>query len=300
MGPILFSIYNNDIDTLLLLITLLLKFADDTKLAHRIRGEEDRRVLQQCLDALMDWAEKWGMAFNTAKCKVMHIGRNNPRYQYVMGGHTLEATEVERDIGVLVSSDLKPSEQCAKAASTANAVLGQISRAFHYRDRWTFVRLYKLYVRPHLEFAVAAWSPWTAADKECLERVQKRAISMVSGLGEMSYEDRLKELGLTTLETRRAEMDLVETYKIMSGISNVDPDTWFVKYSATAAGGATTRQAADPLSIRQQPARLELRRNFFSIRVCETWNKLPSDVKKCKNVGQFKSAIRKTLLRTPS
>jgi hypothetical protein len=201
-------------------------------------------------------------------------------------------------IGVFVNNLLKQSDRSAKAAITANAVLGQISRAFHYRDRWTFVRLYKLYVRPHLEFAVAAWSPWTAADKECLERVQKRAIKMVSGLGDMSYEDRLKELKLTTLEARRAEMDLVETYKILSGNSDVDPEIWFKLASTAAAAGPVTIQAANPLNIKQQPARLELRRNFFSVRVCEAWNKLPSEVKRSKNVGQFKSAIRKILSST--
>ena len=82
------------------------------------------------------------MAFNTKKCKVMHVGRQNLRQQYTMGNHILEASEEERDIGVQVSSNLKPSSQCAKAARTANAVLGQISRAFHYRDRSTFLRLY--------------------------------------------------------------------------------------------------------------------------------------------------------------
>ena len=122
---------------------------------------------------------------------------------------------------------------------------------------------------------------------------------MVSGLGNMSYEDRLRELKLTTLENRRLEMDLVETYKIVSGISNVDPATWFVFSSGAAAGGPITRLAADPLNIKQPPARLEVRKNFFSVRVCEAWNKLPSEVKQCRNVGHFKNAIRKLLSSTP-
>ena len=102
------------------------------------------------------------------------------------------------------------------------------------------------------------------------------------------------------MEKRREEMDLVETYKIINGISDVDPAHWFTLNTAVAGGGPTTRRAADPLSIRQQPARLELRRNFFSMRVCETWNSLPSEVKKCKNVGHFKSALRKHVTSTPA
>ena len=106
-------------------------------------------------------------------------------------------------LGVVTSFRLKPGAQCAKAARTAQTVLGQIARAFHFRDRHVFVQLYTTYVRPHLEFSVQAWSPWTLVDKAVLEQVQKRAIRMISGLRNREYEDRLAELRLTTLEERR-------------------------------------------------------------------------------------------------
>jgi hypothetical protein len=75
------------------------------------------------------------MSFNVKKCKVMHFGRNNPHHDYEMHGESLEKVDEERDIGVTVSKNFKPSAQCAKAAGTARAVLGQISRSFHYRDQ---------------------------------------------------------------------------------------------------------------------------------------------------------------------
>jgi hypothetical protein len=108
-----------------------------------------------------EWADTWGMSFNVNKCKVMHIGPRNPCYENNIGGVRLDTTKEERDIGVTVSSNLKPGAQCSKAAGSAATVLGQISRAFHYRDRYTFVSLYKQHVRPHLEFGVQAWNPWT-------------------------------------------------------------------------------------------------------------------------------------------
>jgi hypothetical protein len=80
------------------------------------------------------------MEFNVKKCKVMHIGFNNPAQGYTMDGQQLGVTEEERDIGVSVSRNLKPSAQCAKAAKTAQTVLSQVSRAFHYRDRHIFLR----------------------------------------------------------------------------------------------------------------------------------------------------------------
>jgi ribonucleases P/MRP protein subunit RPP40 len=75
---------------------------------------------------------------------------------------------------VIISDSLKPAAQCAKAAKTAQTVLGQISRAFSFRDKMVFMQLYKQYVRPHLEFGIQAWAPYSAADIEALEKVQKR------------------------------------------------------------------------------------------------------------------------------
>ena len=144
-----------------------------------------------------------------------------------MEGQVLQVTEEERDIGILVSSNLKPTAQCAKAALTANRVLGQITRAFHYRDRHVFIRLYKQYVLPHLEFSVTAWAPWTEADKVVLEKVQQRAVAMVSGLAGRSYEDCLAELEMLTLEERRHHADMLQVYKIITGMDRIERENIF-------------------------------------------------------------------------
>ena len=89
---------------------------------------------------------------------------------------------------------------------------------------------------------------------------------------------------------------MVEVFKILTGISDVDPKTWF---NAPAEGGRVTRLAADPLNIKLAPARLELRKNFFSVRDCEKWNNLPSAVKTSKNVKQFKMAYKRLLENPP-
>ena len=161
LGPVLFLIFINDLDMETTERQIIKKFADDTKIAQFIESEADAAELQATLDRLTAWTVKWGMQFNVAKCHVMHVGRNNPENEYKMCGVTLEKTSDKRDIGVTVSSNLKPAQQCRKAAQTASTVLSQIMRAFHYRDGHVFLNLYKQYVRPHLEFSVAAWAPWT-------------------------------------------------------------------------------------------------------------------------------------------
>jgi hypothetical protein len=227
------------------------------------------------------------MSFNVRKCKVMHLGRNNPRATYEMCGTQLEVTREEKDIGVVITDNLKPAAQCARAARTAQTVLGQITRAFKYRDKSVFLQLYKQYVRPHLEFAVQAWSPWHQADKEVLEKVQRRAVSMVAGLRGREYEDRLQELGLTTLEERRHQADMLQMYKIINRAGDQDIADWFRPPTAAAA---RTRRQADALNVRPNHGRLEIRQNFFSVRAGELWNSVPADIKRARTAAAFKSA----------
>ena len=287
LGPLLFLIFINDLDCEAESVETILKFADDTKVAQTIRSSEDRDKLQTALDRLEAWTETWGISFNVLKCKVMHVGFNNQHYEYTMGGSKLAATKEEKDLGVVMTSNLKPSAQCSKAARTAQAVLGQLSRAFHFRDRHVFVQLFKQYVRPHLDFSSQAWAPWSAADIEVLEKVQKRAINMVSGLRSQEYEARLRELELTTLKERRHQADMAMVHRIITGKDNVDPAEWF---SPASDNARVTRVAADPLNVKVTHGRLETRKNFFSVRVTQQWNTIPCDIKKMRTVSGFKSA----------
>ena len=152
IGPILFVIFINPLDRVIdQLATILSKFADDTKAGRVINCEVDRDLLQNAIDILLKWSEDWLMVFNASKCKVIHFGKNNPKYSYTMGGFApggtvLESTKEEKDVGVIISDTLKPSSQCAAAARKANQVLGQMSRSFHYRDRFTWILTYLLLV----------------------------------------------------------------------------------------------------------------------------------------------------------
>ena len=98
--------------------------SDETKVAQFIEKPEDAAELQGSLERLSAWSKKWGMEFNVTKCHVMHVGRNNPEHEYMMGGNQLGKTTEERDIGVAITCNLKPRQQWRKAAQTASAVLG--------------------------------------------------------------------------------------------------------------------------------------------------------------------------------
>ena len=189
-----------------------------------------------------------------------------------------------------MSNNLKTSEQCYKAANTATAVLGQILRAFSYRDKTVLPKLFVQYVRPHLDFAVQAWRPWQRGDTDRLEKVQQKMVSAVTGLQSLSYEDKLTELNMVTLESRMEWLDMVQTFKIVKGVDDVDKDHWFTLRPEDGSHG--TRATQGGLNIVGKRSRLEVRRNFYSQRVVEGWNKLSLATKQARTVGEFKWRLR--------
>jgi tetrahydromethanopterin S-methyltransferase subunit G len=288
LGPCLFNVFIDDVDESTTPETLLIKFADDTKVWRVIASEKDRQELQETLDNLCKWAEKWGMQFNEGKCKVMHIGQNNPRYEYTMNGQTLSKTEEEKDIGVYVNHTLKPGNQCKKAAVKAGQVLRQITKNFHYRDRRTYLKLYLQYVRPHLEFASPAWSPWQQGDIETLEKVQEKALRQITGLKSQTYEEKCKEVGIETLARRRYIQDMAQTFKVVKRLDRVDSKVLFQERD-----GERTRADRDGTNLREKHSRTDIRKNSFALRVVRPWNNLPSESREQQSVEAFKRMIRK-------
>ena len=144
------------------------------------------------------------MLFSFGKCKCLHTGPNTGM-NYEMGGTILSKTVNEKELGVTMNANMKVSEQCRIAASMGNQVLGMILRNITYNEKSLIIPLYQEIVIPHLEYCIQAWNPYLRKDIDMLEKVQRRATKLIPGLIDLtkSYEERLKECGLTTLETRR-------------------------------------------------------------------------------------------------
>ena len=257
LGPILFLIYINDLDDSI--TSNVLKFADDTKLFRKVNTDGDKQHLQNDLDRLVKWSEKWQMLFNFGKCKCLHTGHGNLNVNYKMGDTVLGTTVKEKDLGVTISADMKVSEQCGIAASKGNQILGLIRRNITYKGKKLIIPLYKAIVRPHLEYCIQAWRPYRKKDIDTLERIQRRATKMIPELRDLSYEERLKECGLTTLETRRLRGDQIEVFKILNGYENIDRNMFFSLKKDSRTRGHEVKLVKDQ-------CRLDIRKHSFSQR----------------------------------
>ena len=221
---------------------------------------------------------------------MLHTGHGNLHVNYKMGDTVLGTSVKEKDLGVTISVDMKVSEQCGIAASKGNQILGLIRRNITYKGKNLIIPLYKAIVRPHLEYCIQAWRPYRKKDIDTLERIQRRATKMIPELRDLSYEERLKECGLTTLETRRLRGDQIEVFKILNGYENIDRNMFFSLKKDSRTRGHEVKLVKDQ-------CRLDIRKHSFSQRTINEWKKLSTDCVTASSVNMFKNKVDTYLRR---
>ena len=205
LGPILFVLYINDLPESTSSPTVM--FADDTKVYRKITNQNDEMLLQEDLNNLMKWSDKWLLRFHPKKCKVMTVSTNsrrNPQYQLNDKGDVtrLENIASEKDLGVVVDQNLSFSTHIQQIINKANSIVGVKRRSFVYLDENMFTNLFKALIRPHLEYAASIWNPYKVKDIETIENVQRRSTKLLPGFKQLSYSERLRKLKLPTLAYR--------------------------------------------------------------------------------------------------
>ena len=285
LGPILFLVYINDLPDVV--SNYIKLFADDTKIYSAIDNINSQENLQEDINNMSDWSSTWQLKFNEAKCKHLNLGpptENSYEIQTNNNLTTITTTDKEKDLGVIIDKNLNFKEHIYIQISKANRTLGIIRRTFRNMNREMFLQLYKSLVRPNLEYASNVWFIVFKKEAMAIENVQRRATKLVREIAHLPYSERLKILGLPSLEYRRLRADMVETYKILNDIDHADKQQLFEL-------DHTGRTRSHGYKLKKKYCRLNIRKLTFSNRVISPWNNLSREGVNSKSVNNFKSNL---------
>jgi len=282
LGPLLFVIYINDLPNTISSKCKL--FADDTKIYNI---STNNKVLQEDINKLTQWSEKWQLDFNIDKCKILHVGKNNPRCKYQMNGSSLISSLIEvdeeKDIGVTFDTKLNFHNHINKCTSEANKLVGLVRRTFTHYNKDSVRAIIISLIRSKLEYANCIWHPHFKSQSIKIEAVQRRATKLLPCIKNLSYIERLKYLNLTTLKYRRLRGDLIQTFKILKGIDVLNNKIFeFSEIEHTRNGF---------LKLKKKLYNSTTRSNYLCSRITNQWNRLSLKAKMAENTNQFKNLI---------
>ena len=170
-----------------------------------VESNYDIECFQKDIESVCDWAIDWSLSFNAKKRKILQLGTNAIDHIFEMkdgiARSNIEYVTEEKDLGILIDSKLKFRAHVGTVVSKANQMLGIIKRSFDNMGEFAFLNLYKSLVRPHLEYGNVIWSPATVNEIILIEGVQRRATAMIKKCKGLSYEERLRKLGIPTCYT---------------------------------------------------------------------------------------------------
>lgn len=252
-----------------------------------------QKQFQEDIDAFVYWiTDNLKMKLNDDKTKVIHLGKNNPSCTYTINGQLITQTSDHRDLGVIISQDLKFRKHTKVITSEALKTIGMVRRSFGMVTSRQFLKIYKTYIRPKLDYANSITCPFTEQDVQLIERVQRKALKLIKWtfsekhlIDDMEYVNRLRFLGLTTLETRRARGDMIEVYKLFHGHYDVDVSTIFTLKTETR-----TRQNHS-LVIYKELVKSKTVKRSFRHRVVDLWNSLNEDIVNAPSLNVFKNRL---------
>ena len=250
-----------------------------------IKTHEDQAQLQFDIIRIIEWSKKWQLPFNIDKCCVMHYGYSNVNADYHMNTINISEENLQRDLGINFDSNLKFSKHIGVITKKANSRLGIIKRTFQSLSPDIFLPLYKTLVRPILEYCSCVWSPMLKKDMIEIEKVQRRATKMVKGFNTMEYNERLYRLNLDSLHFRRKRGDLLQVYKILKGIENIESNKFFSINQDRTRGHC--------LKLFKKQSNCNLRLHSFSQRVIKDWNGLNEETVRCETLNSFKTALKR-------
>ena len=288
LGPTLFSIF---LDSLLSKLDIpSAAYADDFKFVANLSTYSPERI-QRNVNCVHDWSIEMEMPLSEAKCSVVHYGSLNPGHQYHCGSTTIGQVDTFKDLGVTRNSDCSYHEHVANIAQKSRRLVGLCYRGLASRNADFLRRVYTTYILPVLSYASLIWCPAQRHDIHMLESVQRRFSKRLSGQRNATYEQRLHNLQMLSLESSRFEADMITVFKLLHGLIGISPNDVGLTLCTnnTRAGG---------LRLQQQHIRTYATANLFMFRAAREWNCLPLNVVSSATLTVFKNRQHSWLMDT--
>ena len=286
LGPTLFIYFINDLPKSA--SSFIKIFADDTKAYLPITSFHDKDNLQHTINKLVDWSNIWLLKFNGDKCKVLHLGKNNPMYNYTINedgvNKKLEVTVCEKDLGVNIDPLLHFDEHINITVKKARNLSCLIMRTITHKSKDIMVPLFKAIIRPILEYGNMVWYPYKRKHIDLIESIQRHYTRCIIGMKDLCYEDRIKILKLPSLEYRRFRGDMIEVYKITHKL--YDPIT---TNSLLTINITNTR--SHEFKLLKNRVNTSQYLHFFTNRIINNWNNLPARAVTASSLNLFKNRL---------
>ena len=286
LGPTLFIYFINDLPNVVQNSNIKI-FADDTKVYNSVNNPENVNHLQNAIDNLFQWTQTWLLKFNKEKCKILHLGKNNEKNKYSIGQNneriTLDETDLEKDLGIFIDPNLDFKKHIKNTVKKASFSSYKILKNFSFKSASVLIPLFKTLIRPVLEYGNTIWSNGIKKYMTKVENVQRKYTKHVKGLNKLTYEERLIKLQLPSLEYRQIRGDMIQVFKIAHNYyDNVTTKNLF-KFSDNQ------KLRGHNFKIIKQRTNKTKYANFFTNRIVNRWNKLPSEIVNAKSINNFKN-----------
>ena len=313
LGPLLFLIFINDLPDIITQSSAYL-FADDCKLHFAFKKGQNPDVLQNDLLKIQKWSSEMQLSLSVTKCAILSLGSRKKvvPHTYSIGNTNLEHVSSMRDLGIIMSNDLKWANHCATTAKKASVRMNCLLRTFESKSTVFLLNLYKTFVRPKLEYASQVWSPYILKDIHLIESVQRKFTSRLPELAklQLSYPDRLSHLNLERLDLRRLKSDLVLVHKLLYNYCDIPPaevSSLFPYHSNAVLSKAApslrdtskntygSMTSDNTMRLLGRHVKTTVRKHSFFVRSVDVWNSLDPEIRSTGNHCMFKKYLNNSV-----
>ena len=308
LGPLLFIVYINDLQDVIENSNMY-TFADDTKIVTKISTANDTQIMQNNLNSIILWTEKNNMKLNNNKFEYINhkpiasnknsnLLENLPFFNlnkvYYASSLEIDQSTHVKDLGITVDENLNFKLHIDRLAKQCKQLSSWIFSVFDTRDKVPMLILFNSLVRSKIEYCSQIYNPYQIQDINKIEQIQRAFTYRITGMANFNYWERLRILGIMSLQRRRERSIIIHLWKILNNISPNGIDIEFKHHNRSTAIKAVVK----PLP-KLRGHILTIFDESFAVKSAKLWNILPSELTKITCLESFKVHLENFLSLLP-